>query len=67
MTHPVELARQRELEEVNDAFMSGCDYALNAHLPLMPDKWRPTRRYKQAWIDGYLNELRNRLENESRA
>lgn len=46
---------------VVEARVSGCEYAQNAMLPRIPDRWN-TPELRGAWISGYLAELRDRLE-----
>lgn len=63
ITPAMTVAEFHEAAAIGDASMSGHETARDARLPRIPDKWK-TDRYKFVWIDGYLNELRNRLEHE---
>lgn len=44
-----------------DAGLDGHDYARDARLPRIPDRWG-SPQLRESWIIGYLTELRNRLE-----
>lgn len=58
-------ARFSRMSIVADAGFSGYEYAQEARLPRIPERWdRPD--LKDAWIGGYLTELRNRLESTER-
>ena len=46
-----------------DAGLSGCDYAINTRLPSIPERWHKPE-LRDAWITGYLTEIRNRLERD---
>jgi hypothetical protein len=45
-----------------DAGMDGHEYAMDARLPRIPDRWASSPELRESWITGYLTELRNRLE-----
>lgn len=46
-----------------EAGLDGHDYALDARLPHIPERWA-SPDLREAWITGYLTELRNRLSHQ---
>lgn len=45
----------------SEAGLDGHDYALDARMPHIPERWA-SPDLREAWITGYLTELRNRLQ-----
>lgn len=62
MSHAEEIIQRRRADDLADACMSGHDYAQSQRLPDIPEKWRNPSELRSTWIDGFLTELRNRIE-----
>jgi hypothetical protein len=46
------------------AGMDGYEHAVDARLPRIPERWADSPELREAWIIGYITELRNRFEKQ---